>query len=94
MDRFTYSSAPQRKVKTLQFGVLDAEFLVSGGGRGVHPEASRLALPALPCLGWAGLVWGLLCCAASSAARPLQALAARMAGAAAGACSAVTCQKP
>jgi hypothetical protein len=35
MDRFTYSSAPQRKVKTLQFGVLDAEFLVSGGkGRG------------------------------------------------------------
>ena len=29
MDRFTYSSAPQRKVKALQFGVLDAEFLVS-----------------------------------------------------------------
>lgn len=27
-DRFSYSSAPQRKVKALQFGVLDAEFLV------------------------------------------------------------------
>lgn len=27
-DRFTYSAAPQRKVKALQFGVLDAEFLV------------------------------------------------------------------
>jgi DNA-directed RNA polymerase II subunit RPB1 len=26
-DRFSYSSAPQRKVKALQFGVLDAEFL-------------------------------------------------------------------
>lgn len=31
MDRFTYSSAPQRKVKLLQFGVLDADFLVSSG---------------------------------------------------------------
>lgn len=29
MDRFTHSSAPQRKVKALQFGVLDADFLVS-----------------------------------------------------------------
>ena len=28
-DRFSYSPAPQRKVKALQFGVLDAEFLVS-----------------------------------------------------------------
>ncbi|EFN55020.1 hypothetical protein CHLNCDRAFT_134851 [Chlorella variabilis] len=27
MDRFTYSPAPHRKVKALQFGVLDAEFL-------------------------------------------------------------------
>ncbi|PSC72236.1 DNA-directed RNA polymerase II subunit 1 [Micractinium conductrix] len=27
MDRFTYSPAPQRKVKALQFGILDAEFL-------------------------------------------------------------------
>ena len=29
-DRFSYSSAPQRKVKALQFGVLDADFLVRG----------------------------------------------------------------
>lgn len=27
-DRFSYSAAPHRKVKALQFGVLDAEFLV------------------------------------------------------------------
>ena len=34
MDRFTYSSAPQRKVKALQFGVLDADFLVGAGAVG------------------------------------------------------------
>lgn len=28
-DRYSYSPAPQRKVKALQFGILDADFLVS-----------------------------------------------------------------
>ena len=46
MDRFTYSSAPQRKVKALQFGVLDAEFLV---------RPTQALSPVLSCLGWLGL---------------------------------------
>ena len=28
-DRFTYSSAPVRKVKAVQFGILDPDFIVS-----------------------------------------------------------------
>ncbi len=28
MDRFSYSSAPIRRVKAIQFGVLDPDFLV------------------------------------------------------------------
>lgn len=28
-DRYSYSPAPTRKVKALQFGILDADFLVS-----------------------------------------------------------------
>ena len=47
MDRFTVSPAPQRKVKALQFGVLDAEFLVGAAPtllpmlRGVLLQASH-----------------------------------------------------
>lgn len=29
MDTFSYSSAPVRKVKTIQFGILDPDFVVS-----------------------------------------------------------------
>lgn len=28
-DRFTYSSAPVRRVKAVQFGILDPDFIVS-----------------------------------------------------------------
>lgn len=31
MDRFTFSTAPVKKVKAIQFGVFDPEFLVSFG---------------------------------------------------------------
>ena len=31
MDRFPYSSAPVKRVKAIQFGILDPDFVVSKG---------------------------------------------------------------
>ena len=37
MDRFTHSSAPVKKVKAVQFGILDPDFIVS-----VHLSCGRV----------------------------------------------------
>jgi len=36
MDRFSYSSAPIRRVKAIQFGVLDPDFLVRSRSSAPH----------------------------------------------------------
>ena len=41
-DRFTYSPAPARRVKALQFGILDPDYIVSlGGVSSRHTHAGR-----------------------------------------------------
>ena len=60
-DRYSYSSAPVRKVKTIQFGTLDPDFVVSPGrplnsegGAGQPAQALRWAVGRLAL---AGLFW-------------------------------------